>query len=192
MPFPHPRGGCVVLSALSSSPSATVWSPPPRGRCVFFFQKAHLHTKKRFWIYDFTCVLYPYRYPFFETAKHARGARDSRGLRTLARTCTHSNTSVGSALAGHSTLNSTRNNQEPKIHTLSHQSLKCTTALFTCQSSLRRLCRARLGPGSSPRGLGSDLRWGRRALDSGCGGGVRGAWDYCVWRWRGGGVERAG
>jgi hypothetical protein len=27
---------------------------------------------------------------------------------------------VGSALAGHSTLNSTRNNQEPKIHTLSH------------------------------------------------------------------------
>ena len=38
----------VVLSALSSSPFATVWSPPLRGRCVFFFQKNSLtHKKKR-------------------------------------------------------------------------------------------------------------------------------------------------
>ena len=29
----------VVLSALSSSPFATVWSPPPRGRCVFSITK---------------------------------------------------------------------------------------------------------------------------------------------------------
>jgi hypothetical protein len=28
-----------VLSALSSSPFATVWSPPPRGRCVFSITK---------------------------------------------------------------------------------------------------------------------------------------------------------
>jgi hypothetical protein len=34
-----------VLSALSSSPSATVWSPPPRGRCVFSYNKAHLRKK---------------------------------------------------------------------------------------------------------------------------------------------------
>ena len=34
-----------MLSALSSSPSATVWSPPPRGRCVFSYNKAHLRKK---------------------------------------------------------------------------------------------------------------------------------------------------
>ena len=45
-PPPPPPHSSVVLSALSSSPFVTVWSPPPRGRCVFSITKLTYATTK--------------------------------------------------------------------------------------------------------------------------------------------------